>query len=194
MDRGGETLAQHTADVLGMMAELKHLRPDLPALTNMPRLWHILYWACLLHDFGKAASGFQRMLQTKERWDERHEVLSLIAFDWIAANFAEDEQRAIVAAIASHHRDDAYIREKYPMSDPDEPDSLLRLMPELDAAMLERLWQWVNDYATPWALQLGFAAPGEPPLPLAPRDEAVASALKNGAKISGAGSDSTIYG
>jgi CRISPR-associated endonuclease/helicase Cas3 len=182
VDRGGETLAQHTADVLGMMAELKKLRPDLPSLTDMPRLWHILYWACLLHDFGKAASGFQHMLQTKEQWDERHEVLSLIALDWVAANFAEDEQRAIVAAIASHHRDDAYIREKYPISDPDEPDSLLRLMPELDAAMLERLWQWVNDYATPWALQLGFAAPGEPTLPLAPRDVAVADALKHGAK------------
>src|SRR5690348_8969169 len=138
-DRGGETLAEHTGDVIVKMSELKDLRPDLPSLTNMPRLWRTLYCACLFHDFGKAAQGFQRMLQTKERWGERHEVLSLIAFDWIAANFTVDEQRAIVAAIASHHRDDSYLREMYAS---DDPDPLARLLSELDADMLGRLWQW----------------------------------------------------
>ncbi len=52
-DRGGETLAQHTGDVLGMLARLRDLRPDLPALTQMPKLWRTLYWACLFHDSAK---------------------------------------------------------------------------------------------------------------------------------------------
>lgn len=178
-DRGGETLAEHTGDVLVMLAELKNLRPDLPALTIMPRLWRTLYWACLFHDFGKAAHGFQRMLQTKERWGERHEVLSLIAFDWIAGNFTPGEQRAIVAAIASHHRDDSYIRDLYADVD---PDPLERLLPELDAHTLERLWQWVDEFATRWAIQLGFASPDEPPLSLRPKAEAVATAQRDGAR------------
>lgn len=182
-DRGGETLAQHTGDVLAMLARLRDLRPDLPALTQMPRLWRTLYWACLFHDFGKAAQGFQHMLQTKERWAERHEVLSLIAFHWIAENFSEDEQRAIVAAIASHHRDDKRIRELYPMMDPDEPDPLDRLLPELDADVLGRLWQWVDKFALPWAHQLGFSTPDELPPKLLPQDEAVASVLRDGSRL-----------
>lgn len=181
-DRGGETLAEHTGDVLVKLAELKNLRPDLPSLTNMPRLWHVLYWACLLHDFGKAARGFQTMLQTKERWNERHEVLSLIAFDWISANFTEDEQLAIVAAIASHHRDDEYIRAKYPMVDPDEPDPVETLLPELDADILGRLWRWVDELATPWERQLGFAASIEPRMSLQPQEEAVITARRDGAR------------
>ncbi|MGO8948893.1 MAG: CRISPR-associated helicase Cas3' [Ktedonobacterales bacterium] len=178
-DRGGETLAEHTGDVLAMLARLRDLRPDLPALTQMPRLWRTLFWACLFHDFGKAAHGFQQMLQTKERWDERHEVLSLIAFHWIAQNFSEDEQRAIVAAIASHHRDDMYIREKYADVD---PDPLMKLVPELNAGLLQRLWQWVDQFATPWARLLGFATSGEPLMELLPQDEAVASVLRDGSR------------
>ena len=116
-DRGGETLAQHTGDVLGMLAGCGISVLTCLRLPRCPNSGASLYWACLFHDFGKAARGFQHMLQTKERWNERHEVLSLIAFHWIAQNFSEDEQRAIVSAIASHHRDDKRIREMYPSDD-----------------------------------------------------------------------------
>jgi len=104
-DRGGETLAQHTWDVLEKLAALRHLRPTLANLAGIPELWHCLFWACLLHDFGKAARGFQARLKGGEPWQHRHEVLSLAFFDWIAPALSEYEQSAIVAAIASHHRD-----------------------------------------------------------------------------------------
>jgi CRISPR-associated helicase, Cas3 family len=53
---GGETLAGHTWDVLCRLADLYRLRPHL---TDDTRLWHCLYWSAFLHDFGKAAQGFQ---------------------------------------------------------------------------------------------------------------------------------------
>src|SRR5579883_1865078 len=112
-DNGGDTLAKHTWDVLARLADLRDVRPDLPALAAYPRLWPDLFWTCLLHDFGKAAQGFQNMLAGGDRWRERHEVLSLAFVDWIADGLDEEDLRAIVAAIASHHRDAAYIEEKY---------------------------------------------------------------------------------
>ncbi|NTW02383.1 MAG: hypothetical protein HGA19_14080, partial [Oscillochloris sp.] len=41
---GGESLADHTWDVLAKLAELRQLRPGLPALVGVPRLWHCLFW------------------------------------------------------------------------------------------------------------------------------------------------------
>ena len=55
----GESLAEHTQHVLERFADLVRLRPQLPTLLNAPRLWHCLFWACFLHDFGKAEHGFQ---------------------------------------------------------------------------------------------------------------------------------------
>src|SRR2546428_8732488 len=101
----GESLAQHTLFVLERLADLARLRPQLMTFLNAPRLWHCLFWACFLHDFGKAAQGFQTMLRGGERWPRRHEVLSLAFLDWIAPAFSQSEQKWILAAIISHHRD-----------------------------------------------------------------------------------------
>jgi len=87
-----ETLAQHTWTVLARLADMAYLRPTLPARLGAPRLWHILAWAAFLHDFGKAASGFQAVLRGGKRWPHRHEVLSLAFVDWIAAAFTAEEQ------------------------------------------------------------------------------------------------------
>ncbi|NJP07350.1 MAG: hypothetical protein HC837_17870 [Chloroflexaceae bacterium] len=56
---GGETLAQHTWDVLVKLAEHHHLRPGLNDRAATPMLWNCLFWAGWLHDFGKAAHGFR---------------------------------------------------------------------------------------------------------------------------------------
>src|SRR5689334_2192417 len=61
-EQRGESLAQHTWSVLERLADLQHLRPDLPKLIAVPKLWHYLFWTCLLHDFGKVAGGFQDVL------------------------------------------------------------------------------------------------------------------------------------
>ncbi len=171
VNQGGDTLAQHTWDVLARLAGLRRLRPSLPALAGEPRLWHCLFWACLLHDFGKAGRGFQAMLRGGGRWRHRHEVLSLAFVDWLAPALAEEELRWIVGAIVSHHRDAGTIREVYADVD---PDPLTPLLAELDPAIVSRLWHWIADCAADWAATLGFAPDAVRSLPLLSHDEAVA--------------------
>ncbi len=176
-DRGGQTLAQHTWDVLEKLAALHQLRPTLPEVAQMPRLWHCLFWTCLLHDFGKAARGFQKMLKEKELWKERHEVLSLACFDWLAAGLSQEERRGIVAAIVSHHRDKREIEEKY---DEVEPDPLIPLLAEFEPEVVSKLWHWVDSCAADWMTALGFSAEEVQPITLMPHDQAVALVLEQG--------------
>jgi CRISPR-associated endonuclease/helicase Cas3 len=169
-DRGGETLAQHTWDVLEKLAALHCLRPTLSDLAHMPELWHCLFWTCLLHDFGKVARGFQARLRGGEPWPHRHEVLSLAFFDWIAPALTENEQYAIVAAIASHHRDASEIQRRYPRIDPSVIELLLA---ELDISTVGLLWHWINTCAANWIETLSLTSSGVKPLPLMPYDPAV---------------------
>jgi CRISPR-associated endonuclease/helicase Cas3 len=76
-----ELLAQHTWSVLERLSETIYLRPNLPEQIGFPDLWNCLFWAGFLHDFGKAAKGFQDMLRGGKRWPHRHEVLSLMFLD-----------------------------------------------------------------------------------------------------------------
>ena len=175
--QGGETLAQHTWDVLAKLAELRQLRPTLPTLAEMPKLWHCLFWTCLLHDFGKAARGFQGMLMGNGPWKHRHEVLSLAFLDWIAAALTPEEQRWIVAAIVSHHRDAADIQRLYADT---TPDPLTALAGELDPGVVSGLWHWIDACAADWITTLGFTSVEVQPLPLLPYEQAVARVLQQG--------------
>lgn len=177
VDRGGETLAQHTWDVLDKLATLHRLRPTLPALSNTPQLWHVLFWTCLLHDVGKAARGFQDMLEGKGRWPYRHEVLSLVCFDWIADSLSKDDQRAIVAAIASHHRDADAIERDY-----GEIEEIEQLVAELGPDDVRGIWQWFDTCAGAWIAALGFEPTDVQRVPLMPQDTAVALVQKRGAQ------------
>ena len=168
--RGGETLAQHTWDVLEKLAELYHLRPTLCDLAQSPGMWHCLFWTCLFHDLGKAARGFQARLRGGEQWPHRHEVLSLVFIDWIAPALAEEEQRAIVAAIVSHHRDASEVQRMYPRID---PDPLIPLLAELDPNVVSELWHWIDTCATNWIESLSLASAGVRPLHLMPYNEAI---------------------
>lgn len=179
-DRGGETLAQHTWDVLEKLAALHHLRPTMPTLAGTPRLWHCLFWTCLLHDFGKAARGFQNMLNGGDLWKQRHEVLSLACFDWIAEGLTEEDRRGIVAAIVSHHRDAAEIRKSYYADEEDDP--LVPLLAEFEPAVVSKLWHWIDDCAADWMSALGFNSNEVHTLPLMPHEKAVALVQKQGAQ------------
>lgn len=177
VELGGETLAQHTWEVLHKLAELHRLRPNLAQLVNAPQLWHCLFWTCLLHDFGKAALGFQGMLAGRGRWPERHEVLSLAFFDWIADALDVDEQRWIVAAIVSHHRDASTIQQQYADID---PDPLEPLGAEIDSSVVGKLWRWIDMCAADWIAALGFTPDEAWPLPLMPYAQAVALVQQHG--------------
>jgi CRISPR-associated endonuclease/helicase Cas3 len=150
---GGETLAGHTWDVLCRLADLYRLRPHL---ADGARLWHCLYWSAFLHDFGKAARGFQRRLHGGPKWAHRHEVLSLAFVDAIAHDLNEEEQRWVVAAIVSHHRDATEIAELYPSGLRRDP--LIDLCNELDAETVAHLLRWLAECANRWRDLLGLTA------------------------------------
>jgi CRISPR-associated endonuclease/helicase Cas3 len=162
-----ESLAQHTWYVLERLTEFIRLRPDLPQTLSVPRLWHILFWAAFLHDFGKAASGFQARLRGGERWPHRHEVLSLAFLDWITAGLTPDEQPWVAAAIVSHHKDAAEIRRLYALPDDPDDDQLIPRVAELNEAALHGLWRWLAECSAAWIddLGLGDAGVSVPTLP-----------------------------
>ena len=179
--RKPETLAEHTWSVLEKLAASIRLRPDLPARIGVPRLWHLLFWAAFLHDWGKAAKSFQAQLKSNEapRWSHRHEVLSLAFVDWIAPLFSSDEQRWLVAAIVAHHKDAGEIGETYNALACPETE----LANELEPQTLARLWQWLADCPANWidALGLRDGGIGMPTLP--PREDAVRVIVDDAPKI-----------
>jgi CRISPR-associated endonuclease/helicase Cas3 len=176
-----ETLAQHTWYVLARLADFIHLRPGLPQAIGTPQLWELLYWAAFLHDFGKAAAGFQARLRGGPKWPDRHEVLSLAFLDWIAGGFRSEEQTWLAAAIVSHHRDAPEIQRKYPEPDDPDEDPLVEKVAEFDLDSLHHLWRWLHECGSTWLTELGLADLGIRIPVLLPEAQAVALVQKKGA-------------
>lgn len=168
-----ETLAEHTYSVLEKLAANIRLRPTLPEQVGVQRLWHVLFWAVFLHDFGKAAKGFQARLKSKDvpRWTHRHEVLSLAFVDWIASAFDNEEQRWLVAAIVSHHRDAPEIAQLYNTIDRAESEFSI----ELDSQVIGDLWTWLAESPSIWIDTLGLSNCGIAIPMLPPQTDAVSS-------------------
>src|SRR5258708_35533257 len=139
----GEGLATHTGSVLERFTELVQLRPGLALQFNAPNMWHCLFWSCFLHDFGKGADGFQKMLRGGERWKHRHEVLSLAFLDWIVPALSQTEQKWVLAAIVSHHRDANEIA--YTYDERMDPDPLVGLLTELDESTVRGLCRLLHE-------------------------------------------------
>lgn len=177
-----ESLARHTWLVLSRLADFIQLRPALPAQIVVPRLWHILYWAAFLHDFGKAAVGFQSRLRGGPKWPHRHEVLSLAFVDWLADGLNEEERLWLVAAVVSHHQDAAEIQLRYPPPDEfDDDDQIAELVTELDEEALRSLWRWLAQCGNAWIDELDLSGYGIAALDVLAEKEAVASVQKEGA-------------
>jgi CRISPR-associated endonuclease/helicase Cas3 len=169
-----ESLVDHTGQVLSRLADLHRLRPRLAQEIGQERFWHWLYWGGFLHDFGKAADGFQAMMQGKTRtWGFRHEALSLAFVDWLFPE-GHSDRIPVIAVIACHHRDAAVIYENYHANrDDPEEDSARKLISQLSPTNIQRLYRWLTEYSWQWAEALGFAPEIElPPFPTL--DEAAA--------------------
>jgi CRISPR-associated endonuclease/helicase Cas3 len=176
-----ETLAQHTWDVLEKLAETIRLRPDLPQSLRVPRLWHCLFWASFLHDYGKAARGFQARLRGGEAWKHRHEVLSLAFVDWLVSAFSAEELHWVVAAIVSHHRDEDEIQRLYnSIGDPDD-QVLASLVAEIDESVIHGLWRWIDECVLHWPQALGLDTAGIEMPDLPTLDSAMRLVRDNGA-------------
>jgi len=161
-----ESLAKHTWNVLARLADFMRLRPDLPRQLGQPALYHCLYWAAFLHDFGKSMPGFQGVLRgdvrLKEMWaGHRHEVFSLAFLDWIAGGMDDGQWLLTAAAIVAHHREADSIAELYPPIMPGESDyALEEQLARLPAAHVSALGQWFSRCGWAWAETLGFAELG----------------------------------
>lgn len=176
-----EPLAQHTLFAIERFADTIRLRPNLPARIGAPRLWNNLFWACFLHDFGKAAKGFQDMLHEGKRYAHRHEVLSLAFLDWLGVPLSEDDKLWIAAAIVSHHKDADEIQRLYStIGDPDNKIIAERLA-EIDDSTLGHLWDWLAKYPKLWIDDLQLDNNGIILPSLVPKEEAINSIKNKGA-------------
>jgi CRISPR-associated endonuclease/helicase Cas3 len=175
-----ESLAQHTWSVLSRLSDFIQLRPYLPQQLGMPRLWHVLYWSAFLHDFGKAASGFQDRLRGGPRWDHRHEVLSLAFVNWIVGGLAPQEYIWLVAAIVSHHRDASEIQRLYPTIDESDEEYLEEFVAELDEQTINDLWRWLHECGNAWINELNLSERGVCRVQFMEQQTAVKNAMSQG--------------
>jgi len=157
----GESLLAHTKAVVRALADLARLRPDLHIQAGAPRLWHWVFWACCLHDLGKAATGFQQQLRTDVRWGHRHEVLSLAFLGGLGCE--ETDREWIAAAVASHHKDVDELQKGYPFP-MDEDDTVHEFTRQIPGEAAEALFSVLNAAAEKWRQNLGFEALGVEPL------------------------------
>ena len=180
----GESLARHTWTVLTRLSELIRLRPTLPEQVATPHLWHLLFWAGFLHDWGKAARGFQALLRGEiRRWPHRHEVLSVAFVPWVAHDWPQEDALWLAAAILSHHKDADDVLALYPAELDEEDDPLRALFSELDRDVVVRLWHWLADLASEWIADLGLTAAGVTFTPPPPVDAAVSQVMEAGVEV-----------
>lgn len=106
-----ETLEAHTKNVLSVLKSVKSSFPNVPRLCNVEEFWDLLFYSLLLHDFGKAAKGFQDSLKDGPRWHYRHEILSAGFVSFL--NYSEFQKDAIGMAIITHHKDVKELRNNY---------------------------------------------------------------------------------
>ncbi|MGC8784637.1 MAG: CRISPR-associated helicase Cas3' [Armatimonadota bacterium] len=146
-----QTLSEHTRQVweaAEAMARAIQLPPDL-----LETLRHAVW----LHDVGKAAEGFQKMLQGGAVWRHRHELLSgAVAL----AVGVPDE--AILAIVTHHHplNDKALTESGFLATDSVWKKHGLPQWLDL-LRQLERWWQWLGRF---------LQEAGYPPLPSSPTD------------------------
>ncbi|MDE0009927.1 MAG: CRISPR-associated helicase Cas3' [Candidatus Poribacteria bacterium] len=107
-----ETLQAHTENCLAVYNSIRERMPFLADVAGEPNFFEHLFYAVVLHDFGKAATGFQKQLTNGKRWNYRHEILST----GFAVNLqcSQEARQAIALAILTHHKDINTLVDKYP--------------------------------------------------------------------------------
>ena len=107
-----ENLLEHTENCLAVYDSLRERMPFLADVANNPDFFEHLFYAVALHDFGKAAVGFQSQLIDRKRWNYRHEILSTGFV--VTLQFSVEAKQAIALAILTHHKDIETLVDRYP--------------------------------------------------------------------------------
>ena len=107
-----ETLREHTENCLAVYESLRERMPFLAEIAKEPDFFDHLFYTVALHDFGKAATGFQRQLTDGTRWNYRHEILS--AGFVVGLQLTREAKQAIGLAILTHHKDVKTLIDKHP--------------------------------------------------------------------------------
>ncbi len=147
----GESLAYHSAAVASVVEQIAARAHYLAELAGDERLWQRVFWACWLHDLGKAARAFQLYLRNRRgAWEHRHEVLSLAFLPWAVAPETADFAW-VAAGIASHHRDAPLIlNQRYDLSLPPTALDLEGMVAELDDEAIVGVAAWLRETAPAW--------------------------------------------
>lgn len=174
-----ETLEQHTRSVVERLAALSRRSPQLPQIAGLPEFWHVAFWSAVMHDFGKAATGFQARLNGgAQKYPHRHEVLSLAFLPWVAE---PDETRLITLGVISHHRDSEIIKTLY------QDSSGTNLLAEFEPRAIQWLKDWLERVPNDWVDLYGFAPLGVRKktfrIDLARFPEQAAEALERGIRL-----------
>ena len=106
-----EALRVHTENCLAVYDNLRERMPFLADVAKNPDFFEHLFYAVALHDFGKAATGFQKQLTDGKRWNYRHEILSA---GFVAGiQLSQTAKEAIGLVILTHHKDIDTLRHIY---------------------------------------------------------------------------------
>lgn len=106
-----ESLLDHTENCLAVYESLRERMPFLAEVAQVPDFFEHLFYAVALHDFGKAATGFQNQLTGGKRWSYRHEILSA---GFVAGfQLSREAKEAIGLTILTHHKDIDTLRHTY---------------------------------------------------------------------------------
>ena len=115
-----ETLVEHTENCLSVYFSMRETMPFLAEISGEPDFFDHLFYTVALHDFGKAATGFQAQLRSAtEPWNYRHEILS--AGFIVGLDLPLRIKQAIGLAILTHHKDVQILRDRYPCFPPQNP-------------------------------------------------------------------------
>ena len=147
-----ETLLCHTENCLLVYNSLREQMPFLADVAKDPDFFEHLFYAIALHDFGKAATGFQKQLAEGSLWGYRHEILSTGFV--VTLQFPETTKQAIALAILTHHKDSKTLWEKYPCIPENEEGyqewqkHIAELIPNWDTLMeiQEQVPHWFHNW------------------------------------------------
>ena len=145
-----ETLIQHTRNALLVFKSLKDAYPEVVEICGDKNFYEYLFVAVFLHDFGKAAEGFQRMLREGKPWGYRHEIISAGFISCLP--YLEDVKKDIALAIITHHKDLYELQESYSTLTTPGKENYIKKLKELEENMkylqfmIEKVPEWSKEF------------------------------------------------